>query len=145
MQVLRWSDYCLPLAYSPGPLFRVVAQTSLENFSLLGVAFIEDRLHLDNGLVPSKIVRRLLSLAAPHCQHTELTVHLQFRLHYFTENQNYFSNILSDYKSHITFFDLTVLPHFCCLYNISLQCYELFPRFCLDLYFYSSFLFLCCW
>ncbi|TNM84594.1 hypothetical protein fugu_008772 [Takifugu bimaculatus] len=55
-RVLKWSDYCLPLAYSPSQPFRVVAQTSLENFSLLGVAFIEDRLHLDDGLVPSKIV-----------------------------------------------------------------------------------------
>lgn len=61
MQVLKWSDYCLPLAYSPSQPFRVVAQTSLENFSLLGVAFIEDRLHLDDGLVPSKIVRMSLS------------------------------------------------------------------------------------
>lgn len=62
VQVLKWSDYCLPLAYSPSQPFRVVAQTSLENFSLLGVAFIEDRLHLDDGLVPSKIVRMLLSV-----------------------------------------------------------------------------------
>lgn len=67
MQVLKWSDYCLPLAYSPSPPFRVVAQTSLENFSLLGVAFIEDRLHLDDGLVPSKIVRMSLSLVKNAC------------------------------------------------------------------------------
>ncbi|KAM8741294.1 biotin--protein ligase isoform 2-T2 [Acanthopagrus schlegelii] len=59
-QVLKWSDYCLPLAYSPGQPFRAVAQASVDNFSQLGVAFIEDRLHLDNGLLPSKIVPVLL-------------------------------------------------------------------------------------
>ncbi|XP_028278063.1 biotin--protein ligase isoform X2 [Parambassis ranga] len=55
-KVLKWSDYCLPLACSPGQPFRAVAQASVDNFSRLGVAFIEDRLQLDNGLVPSKIV-----------------------------------------------------------------------------------------
>ncbi|XP_036975550.1 biotin--protein ligase isoform X1 [Acanthopagrus latus] len=59
-KVLKWSDYCLPLAYSPGQPFRAVAQASVDNFSQLGVAFIEDRLHLDNGLLPSKIVPVLL-------------------------------------------------------------------------------------
>ncbi|KAM6907708.1 biotin--protein ligase isoform 2-T2 [Xenentodon cancila] len=59
-QVLRWSDYCCPLACSPGQPFRAVAQTTVENFSRLGVAFIEDRLHLDDGLMPSKIVPVLL-------------------------------------------------------------------------------------
>ena len=61
MQVLKWSDYCLPLACSPGHPFRVVGQASVDNFTRLGVAFIEDRLHLDDGLLPSKIVRRFLS------------------------------------------------------------------------------------
>ncbi|KAK2828947.1 hypothetical protein Q5P01_019981 [Channa striata] len=55
-KVLNWSDYCLPLACSPGQPFRAVAQASVDNFSRMGVAFIEDRLQLDNGLVPSKIV-----------------------------------------------------------------------------------------
>ncbi|KAM4727062.1 biotin--protein ligase [Anableps anableps] len=59
-QVLKWSDYCFPLAFSPGQPFRAVAQTSLDNFSRLGVAFIEDRLQLDSRLVPSKIVPVLL-------------------------------------------------------------------------------------
>lgn len=63
VQVLKWSDYCLPLACSPGHPFRAVAQASLDNFIRLGVAFIEDRLHLDNGLVPSKIVRMFPSIA----------------------------------------------------------------------------------
>lgn len=55
-QVLNWSDYCLPLAYSPGQPYRAVAEASLENFSRLGVAFMEDRLHMENGLIPEKIV-----------------------------------------------------------------------------------------
>ncbi|XP_047234777.1 biotin--protein ligase isoform X3 [Girardinichthys multiradiatus] len=59
-QVLKWSDYCFPLAFSPGQPFKAVAQTSVDNFSRLGVAFIEDRLQLDSGLVPSKIVPVLL-------------------------------------------------------------------------------------
>ncbi|XP_051242345.1 biotin--protein ligase isoform X1 [Dicentrarchus labrax] len=59
-KVLKWSDYCLPLACSPGQPFRAVAQATVDNFSRLGVAFIEDRLHLENGLVPSKIVPVLL-------------------------------------------------------------------------------------
>lgn len=63
-QVLKWSDYCFPLAFSPGQPFRAVAQTSLNNFSRLGVAFIEDRLELDSGLVPSKIVPVLLQESA---------------------------------------------------------------------------------
>ncbi|XP_068577396.1 biotin--protein ligase isoform X1 [Cebidichthys violaceus] len=59
-QVLKWSDYCLPLARSPGQPFRAVARASVDNFSRLGVAFIEDRLQLDNGLTPSKIIPVLL-------------------------------------------------------------------------------------
>ncbi|XP_010891889.2 biotin--protein ligase isoform X1 [Esox lucius] len=63
-KVLRWSDYCLPLACSPVQPFRAVAQASVDNFSRLGVAFMEDRLQLDNGLVPSKIVSVLLRESA---------------------------------------------------------------------------------
>ncbi|XP_054873360.1 biotin--protein ligase isoform X3 [Amphiprion ocellaris] len=59
-KVLKWSDYCLPLASCPGQPFRAVAQATVDNFSRLGVAFIEDRLQLDNGLIPSKIVPVLL-------------------------------------------------------------------------------------
>ncbi|KAM7398666.1 hypothetical protein PAMA_006530 [Pampus argenteus] len=59
-KVLKWSDCCLPLACSPGQPFRAVAQASVDNFSRLGVAFIEDRLQLDNGLMPSKIIPVLL-------------------------------------------------------------------------------------
>ncbi|XP_040908103.1 biotin--protein ligase [Toxotes jaculatrix] len=72
-KVLKWSDYCLPLACSPGQPFRAVAQATVDNFSRLGVAFIEDRLHLDNGLMPSKIVPIVLQestlseLLEKHC------------------------------------------------------------------------------
>ncbi|XP_030216370.1 biotin--protein ligase isoform X1 [Gadus morhua] len=59
-KVLKWSDYCIPLACSPGPPFKAVAQATLDNFSRLGVAFMEDRLRLDNGLMPSKIVSVIL-------------------------------------------------------------------------------------
>ncbi|KAJ7996983.1 hypothetical protein DPEC_G00224190 [Dallia pectoralis] len=59
-KVLKWSDYCLPLACSPVLPFRAVAQASVDNFSRLGVAFMEDRLQLENGLVPSKIFSVLL-------------------------------------------------------------------------------------
>ncbi|XP_051973437.1 biotin--protein ligase [Xyrauchen texanus] len=55
-KVLKWSDYCLPLAFSPGQPYRAVAETSVENFSRLGVAFLEDRLQMENGLRPEKIV-----------------------------------------------------------------------------------------
>ncbi|XP_060941960.1 biotin--protein ligase isoform X3 [Limanda limanda] len=57
-KVLKWSDYCLPLACSPGQPFRVVAQTTVDNFSRLGVAFLEGCLQLDDGLLPSKIAKR---------------------------------------------------------------------------------------
>ncbi|XP_040037876.2 biotin--protein ligase isoform X1 [Gasterosteus aculeatus] len=76
-KVLKWSDYCLPLARSPGQPFRAVAQASVDNFSLLGVAFIEDRLQLDNGLAPSKIIPVLLQdstlskLLQNQCPNTE--------------------------------------------------------------------------
>ncbi|KAL4608729.1 biotin-protein ligase isoform X1 [Arapaima gigas] len=59
-KALRWSDYCLPLALSPGQPFCAVAKATVDNFSRLGVAFMEDRLHLDNGLIPEKIVSVLL-------------------------------------------------------------------------------------
>lgn len=57
VQVLKWSDCCLPLACSPDQPFRAVAQASIDDFTRLGVAFIEGRLQLDDGLVPLKIVR----------------------------------------------------------------------------------------
>ncbi|KAK3521796.1 hypothetical protein QTP70_018286, partial [Hemibagrus guttatus] len=59
-EALNWSDYCLPLACSPGQPYRAVAEASLDNFSTLGVAFLEDRLQMENGLIPEKIVSVLL-------------------------------------------------------------------------------------
>ncbi|XP_066507604.1 biotin--protein ligase isoform X2 [Hoplias malabaricus] len=63
-QILKWSDYCLPLACSPGQPYRAVAEASLDNFSTLGVAFLEDRLQMENGLIPEKIVSVLLRESA---------------------------------------------------------------------------------
>uniref|UniRef100_A0A672FE12 Holocarboxylase synthetase (biotin-(proprionyl-CoA-carboxylase (ATP-hydrolysing)) ligase) n=1 Tax=Salarias fasciatus TaxID=181472 RepID=A0A672FE12_SALFA len=62
--VLRWSDRCTPLACRAGPPFRAVAQASIEDFCLLGVALLEDRLQLDDGLLPSRIVPVLLQQSA---------------------------------------------------------------------------------
>lgn len=63
-ELLNWSDLCLPLACSPGQPYRAVAETSLENFSRLGVAFMEDRLRMENGLIPAKIISVSLREAA---------------------------------------------------------------------------------
>ncbi|XP_065397455.1 biotin--protein ligase isoform X3 [Macaca fascicularis] len=54
--IVKWSDCCLPLACRPGDPYRLIAEASVDNFSKLGVAFMEDRLHMDNGLVPQKIM-----------------------------------------------------------------------------------------
>nr|XP_011724405.2 biotin--protein ligase isoform X1 [Macaca nemestrina] len=54
--IVEWSDCCLPLACRPGDPYRLIAEASVDNFSKLGVAFMEDRLHMDNGLVPQKIM-----------------------------------------------------------------------------------------
>ncbi|XP_073928774.1 biotin--protein ligase isoform X3 [Castor canadensis] len=54
--VVKWSDCCLPLACRPGDPYRLIAEASVDNFSKLGVAFMEDKLQMDNGLIPQKIV-----------------------------------------------------------------------------------------
>ncbi|XP_023389633.1 biotin--protein ligase isoform X4 [Pteropus vampyrus] len=54
--VVKWSDYCLPLACRPGDPYQLIAKASVDNFSKLGVAFMEDRLQMTNGLIPQKIV-----------------------------------------------------------------------------------------
>ncbi|XP_053420682.1 biotin--protein ligase isoform X3 [Nycticebus coucang] len=55
-QIVKWSDCCLPLACRPGEPYRLIAEASVDDFSKLGVAFMEDRLQMDNGLIPQKIV-----------------------------------------------------------------------------------------
>uniref|UniRef100_A0A8C8VEC2 Holocarboxylase synthetase n=1 Tax=Pelusios castaneus TaxID=367368 RepID=A0A8C8VEC2_9SAUR len=55
-QIVKWSDYCSPLAYKPGEPYKLIAEASVDNFSNLGIAFMEDRLQMDNGMVPQKIV-----------------------------------------------------------------------------------------
>ncbi|CAB1457289.1 unnamed protein product [Pleuronectes platessa] len=83
-KVLKWSDYCLPLAYSPGQPFRVVAQSNVDNFIRLGVAFLEGCLQLDNGLLPSKIVPVVLKestlseLVEKQCRQSPKTVTSQW-------------------------------------------------------------------
>ncbi|XP_044106874.1 biotin--protein ligase [Neovison vison] len=53
---VKWSDCCLPLAYRPGDPYQLIAEASVDDFSKLGVAFLEDRLQMADGLVPQKIV-----------------------------------------------------------------------------------------
>lgn len=55
-QVVKWSDCCLPLACRPGDPYQLIAKASVDDFSKLGVAFMEDRLQMANGLIPQKIV-----------------------------------------------------------------------------------------
>lgn len=55
-QVVKWSDCCLPLACRPGDPYQLIAKASVDDFSKLGLAFMEDRLQMDNGLVAQKIV-----------------------------------------------------------------------------------------
>uniref|UniRef100_A0A803YP92 Holocarboxylase synthetase n=1 Tax=Meleagris gallopavo TaxID=9103 RepID=A0A803YP92_MELGA len=55
-EIVKWSDYCSPLAYKPGEPYKLIAEASIDNFSSLGIAFMEDRLQMDNGMVPCKIV-----------------------------------------------------------------------------------------
>ncbi|XP_028342414.1 biotin--protein ligase-like [Physeter macrocephalus] len=54
--IVKWSDCCLPLACRPGDPYRLIAKASVDDFSQLGVAFLEDRLQVANGLTPQKIV-----------------------------------------------------------------------------------------
>uniref|UniRef100_A0A8D2QUS5 Holocarboxylase synthetase n=2 Tax=Zosterops TaxID=36298 RepID=A0A8D2QUS5_ZOSLA len=55
-EIVKWSEFCSPLAYKPGEPFKLIAEASVDNFSSLGIAFLEDRLQMDNGMVPHRIV-----------------------------------------------------------------------------------------
>ncbi|CAK6442080.1 unnamed protein product [Pipistrellus nathusii] len=55
-QIVKWSDCCLPLACRPGDPHQLIAKASVDDFSKLGAAFMEDRLQMANGLIPQKIV-----------------------------------------------------------------------------------------
>ncbi|XP_077930441.1 biotin--protein ligase isoform X2 [Halichoerus grypus] len=57
--IVKWSDCCLPLACRPGDPYQLIAEASVDDFSKLGVAFMEDRLQMADGLVPQKIVLHL--------------------------------------------------------------------------------------
>ncbi|XP_069800679.1 biotin--protein ligase [Dendropsophus ebraccatus] len=54
-KVRKLSEYCLPLALHHGDSSRLLAEASVDNFSELGIAFMEDRLQMDNGSLPHKI------------------------------------------------------------------------------------------
>lgn len=54
-KVRNLSEYCLPLALCHGDSSRLLAEASVDNFSELGIAFMEDRLQMDNGSQPQKI------------------------------------------------------------------------------------------
>ncbi|XP_040279040.1 biotin--protein ligase [Bufo bufo] len=54
-KVRKLSEYCLPLALYHGDSSRLLAEASVDNFSELGIAFMEDRLQMDNGSLPQKI------------------------------------------------------------------------------------------
>ncbi|CAD7693645.1 unnamed protein product [Nyctereutes procyonoides] len=54
--IVKWSDCCLPLACRPGDPYQLIAEASVDDFSKLGVAFMEDRLQMADGLIPQKIV-----------------------------------------------------------------------------------------
>ncbi|XP_064262648.1 biotin--protein ligase isoform X3 [Passer domesticus] len=55
-EIVKWSDFCSPLAYKAGEPFKLIAEASVDNFSSLGIAFLEDRLQMENGMVPHRIV-----------------------------------------------------------------------------------------
>ncbi|XP_060689761.1 biotin--protein ligase isoform X2 [Hemiscyllium ocellatum] len=55
-KILRYSDFCVPLAYLLGNPYKLIAEANVDDFSRLGVAFMENRLQMDDGMVPQKIV-----------------------------------------------------------------------------------------
>ncbi|XP_053312248.1 biotin--protein ligase isoform X2 [Spea bombifrons] len=54
-EIRNLSEYCLPLALCHGDSSKLLAEASVENFSELGIAFMEDRLQMDNGSLLHKI------------------------------------------------------------------------------------------
>uniref|UniRef100_A0A8C5MAP3 Holocarboxylase synthetase n=1 Tax=Leptobrachium leishanense TaxID=445787 RepID=A0A8C5MAP3_9ANUR len=54
-KIQKLSDYCLPLALSHGDSSKLLAEASIDNFTELGIAFMEDRLQMDNGSLLHKI------------------------------------------------------------------------------------------
>ncbi|XP_069745048.1 biotin--protein ligase isoform X2 [Narcine bancroftii] len=55
-KILKYSDFCTPLAHLLGDPYKLIAETNVEDFSRLGVAFMENRLEMDKRIVPQKIV-----------------------------------------------------------------------------------------
>ncbi|KAM4795949.1 biotin--protein ligase [Rhinophrynus dorsalis] len=54
-KIRKLSEYCLPLARCHGDSSKLLAGASVDNFSELGIAFMEDRLQMDNGSLLHKI------------------------------------------------------------------------------------------
>ncbi|XP_032888335.1 biotin--protein ligase isoform X2 [Amblyraja radiata] len=55
-KIIKYSDLCTPLAYLLGDPYKLIAETNVDDFSRLGVAFMENRLQMDDGMVPRKII-----------------------------------------------------------------------------------------
>ncbi|XP_038657486.1 biotin--protein ligase isoform X1 [Scyliorhinus canicula] len=55
-KVLKYSDLCIPLAYLLGNPYKLIAEANVDDFSRLGIAFLENKLQMDDGMVPQKIV-----------------------------------------------------------------------------------------
>ncbi|XP_078265807.1 biotin--protein ligase isoform X3 [Rhinoraja longicauda] len=55
-KILKYSDLCTPLAYLLGDPYKLIAETNVDDFSRLGVAFMENRLQMDDRMVPRKII-----------------------------------------------------------------------------------------
>ncbi|KAG8590989.1 hypothetical protein GDO81_007002 [Engystomops pustulosus] len=65
-KVRKLSEYCLSLALCHGDSSRLLAEASVDNFSELGIAFMEDRLQMDNGSLPQKITSVQLRESLKH-------------------------------------------------------------------------------
>ncbi|XP_072901022.1 biotin--protein ligase [Hemitrygon akajei] len=55
-KILKYTEVCTPLACLLGDCYKLIAETNVDDFSRLGVAFMENRLQMDGRMVPQKIV-----------------------------------------------------------------------------------------
>ncbi|CAH2219168.1 biotin-- ligase isoform X1 [Pelobates cultripes] len=54
-KICKLSEYCLPIALCHDDSSKLLAEASIDNFTELGIAFMEDRLQMDNGSLLQKI------------------------------------------------------------------------------------------
>ncbi|KAM8976635.1 biotin--protein ligase [Pelodytes ibericus] len=74
-KICKLSEYCLPLALCLGDSFKLLSEASIDNFSELGIAFMEDRLQMDNGFLPQKITSvHLKDSTVKHTSNPEMGV-----------------------------------------------------------------------